>query len=94
MGCHQVVPAEQTARRSKGQRPPCPQWHLLGVAVRSALAGTCRTVLVRTPPATIAFVRRQRAGVWGKIMDALAGAHDVAVQMIDMSIVRVHQHGR
>ena len=39
------------------------------------------------------FVRWQRAGVWGKIMDALAGAHDVAVQMIDMSIVRVHQHG-
>jgi transposase len=26
-------------------------------------------------------------------MDALASAHDVAVQMIDTSIVRVHQHG-
>jgi hypothetical protein len=26
-------------------------------------------------------------------MSALAGAHDVAVQMIDTSIVRVHQHG-
>ena len=26
-------------------------------------------------------------------MDALAGAHDAAVQMIDTSIVRVHQHG-
>jgi hypothetical protein len=25
-------------------------------------------------------------------MDALAGAHDGAVQMIDTSIVRVHQH--
>jgi IS5 family transposase len=26
-------------------------------------------------------------------MDALAAAHDVAVQMIDTSIVRLHQHG-
>lgn len=39
------------------------------------------------------FVRWRRAGVWGKIMDALARAHDAAVQMIDTSIVRMHQHG-
>jgi hypothetical protein len=26
-------------------------------------------------------------------MDALAAGHDAAVQMIDTSIVRVHQHG-
>jgi transposase len=39
------------------------------------------------------FVRWRRAGVWGKIMNVLAGAHDAAVQMIDTSIVRVHQHG-
>ena len=26
-------------------------------------------------------------------MDALAAAHDAAVQMIDTSMVRVHQHG-
>jgi hypothetical protein len=26
-------------------------------------------------------------------MDALAAVHDAAVQMIDTSIVRVHQHG-
>jgi hypothetical protein len=26
-------------------------------------------------------------------MEALAAAHDAAVQMIDTSIVRVHQHG-
>jgi transposase len=38
------------------------------------------------------FVRWRRAGVWAKIMSALAGAHDAAVQMIDTSIVRVHQH--
>src|SRR5262249_29919343 len=39
------------------------------------------------------FVRWRRAGVWGKIMNALAGAHDANVQMIDTSIVRVHRHG-
>jgi transposase len=37
------------------------------------------------------FVRWRRAGVWDKIMNALARAHDAAVQMIDTSIVRVHQ---
>src|SRR5215469_7150189 len=30
---------------------------------------------------------------WAKLMSALAVAHDAAVQMIDTSIVRVHQHG-
>jgi transposase len=39
------------------------------------------------------FVRWRRAGVWTKIMNALADAHDPAVQMIDTSVVRVHQHG-
>jgi transposase len=39
------------------------------------------------------FVRWRRAGVWGKIMNALARDRDAAVQMIDTSIVRVHQHG-
>ena len=39
------------------------------------------------------FVRWRRAGVWDRIMDALAAAHDTAVQMIDTSVVRVHQHG-
>ena len=38
------------------------------------------------------FVRWRRAGVWSRIMNALAAAHDAAVQMIDTSIVRVHQH--
>jgi transposase len=39
------------------------------------------------------FVRWRRAGVWNRIIDALAASHDTAVQMIDTSIVRVHQHG-
>ena len=39
------------------------------------------------------FVRWRKADVWAHIMDALATAHDVAVQMIDTSFVRLHQHG-
>jgi transposase len=39
------------------------------------------------------FVRWRRAGIWDRIMDSLTSAHDAAVQMIDTSIVRVHQHG-
>src|SRR4030088_2005579 len=39
------------------------------------------------PPTTCynRFVRWRRAGVWDRIMEALAAAHDAAVQMIDTS---------
>ena len=46
-----------------------------------------------TRPATIGLFASDGARVWAKIMTALASAHDAAVQMIDTSIVRVHQHG-
>jgi len=36
------------------------------------------------------FVRWRQAGVWDRIMDALAAGHDAAVRMIDTSVVRVH----
>ena len=39
------------------------------------------------------FVRWRRAGVWDRIMNSLSLAHDAGVQMIDTSVVRVHQHG-
>ena len=38
------------------------------------------------------FVRWRRAGIWDSIMQALTAAQDAAVQMIDTSMVRVHQH--
>src|SRR5436190_3984580 len=38
------------------------------------------------------FVRWRRAGIWDSIMQVLAAAQDAAVQMIDTSMVRVHQH--
>ena len=37
------------------------------------------------------FNRWRKAGIWDKLMDAIIGAHDGKVQMIDSSIVRVHQ---
>jgi transposase len=38
------------------------------------------------------FNRWLKAGVWERLMDAVSKAHDGNVQMIDSSIVRVHQH--
>jgi hypothetical protein len=39
------------------------------------------------------FVRWRQAGICEHIMEALATGHDAAVQMIDTTVVRVHQHG-
>jgi transposase len=39
------------------------------------------------------FVRWRVAGIWDFIMETLSKAYDGSVQMIDTSIVRVHQHG-
>jgi transposase len=38
------------------------------------------------------FNRWRKAGIWDRLMDAIVHAHDGKVQMIDSSIVRVHQH--
>ena len=38
------------------------------------------------------FNRWRKAGVWDRIMDAITAAYDGRVQMIDTSVVRVHQH--
>lgn len=47
------------------------------------------------PPTTIynGFNRWRKAGVWDRLMDAITKAHDGKVQMIDTSVVRVHQQG-
>jgi transposase len=37
------------------------------------------------------FVRWRKAGVWGRLMDAITIAHDGDIQMIDSTSVRVHQ---
>ena len=38
------------------------------------------------------FNRWRKAGIWDRLMDAVTKAHDGKVQMIDSSVVRVHQH--
>jgi transposase len=38
------------------------------------------------------FNRWRKAGVWDRLMDTVTKAHGGEVQMIDSSIVRVHQH--
>ena len=38
------------------------------------------------------FNRWRKAGIWDRLMDAIVKAHDGKFQMIDSSIVRVHQH--
>jgi transposase len=47
------------------------------------------------PPTTIynRFTRWRKAGVWDRLMDEITKLYDGDVQMIDTSIVRVHQHG-
>ena len=47
------------------------------------------------PPTTIynRFNRWRKAGVWDRLMDAITKAYDGNVQMIDTSVVRVHQQG-
>jgi transposase len=47
------------------------------------------------PPTTIynRFNRWRKAGVWDRLMDVITKAYDGDVQMIDTSVVRVHQHG-
>jgi transposase len=37
------------------------------------------------------FNRWRKAGVWDRLMDAIVAAHEGDVQMIDTSVVRVHQ---
>ena len=81
--------AEQAARRTAGERLPCPQRHLLDAAVRRAAARSARELWAIYD--LLQSLRSwRRAGVWGGIMNALAATHDAAVQMIDTSIVRVH----
>ena len=38
------------------------------------------------------FVRWRKAGVWDKLLAAVSEAYNGKIQMIDSSVVRVHQH--
>jgi len=92
MDCHKVDAAQQAAWRAADERPPCPQWHLLGLAIWSKWGDLLEEFGLYTICYN-RFVRWRRAGVRSRIIDALAAAHDAAVQTIDTSIMRVDQHG-
>src|SRR5262249_5914504 len=51
----------------------------------------CQSGMARALPATTAFVRWRKAGVWGRMMDAITAAHHGDIQMIDSTSVRAHQ---
>jgi len=38
------------------------------------------------------FVRWRKAGIWDRILSSVSDAYDGRVQMIDSTVVRVHQH--
>jgi hypothetical protein len=60
---------------------------------QALLGGICRGDLCPGRLATIASFGGGRAGVWDRMMDALAAGHDAAAQMINTSVARVHPHG-
>src|SRR6478672_4127569 len=93
MDRHQAVTAEQAPWCAACERPARPQWHLLGFAVRCAMARSAGEFWAAHDLLYNRFVRWRKANVWDRIMNALSADHDAAVQMIDTSIVRVHQHG-
>src|SRR5260221_12867059 len=89
MGCHQAVPSEQAARH-----PRVDDRRVLNGIFWVLRSGAPWRDLPETygPRSTCynRFVRWRQAGVWDRIMDALAAGHDTAVQMIDTSVVRVY----
>ena len=89
---YQTDAPEQTARRAACERPACPQRHLLGSSLGRAEARS--TGKLWTTYDLLQSLRSLAAAVvWDRIIEALAAAHDATVQMIDTSVVRVHQHG-
>ena len=63
-----------------------------GSSVQVRHGATCQKSMVPAPPVTIAsFGGGLASGTRSWI--SLAAGHDAAVQMIDTSVVRVHQHG-
>src|SRR4030095_2151734 len=82
----------------KGRPGPQPRQHLRvmnGIFWVLRTGAPWRDLPERYGPYTTAynrFNRWRKAGIWDRLMDAVVKAHDGKVQMIDSSIVRVHQH--
>src|SRR4030095_11648898 len=82
----------------KGRPGPQPRQHLRvlnGIFWVLRTGAPWRDLPERYGPYTSAYTRFNRwrkAGIWDRLMDSIVKAYDGKVQMIDSSIVRVHQH--
>jgi hypothetical protein len=89
---HSALASEQAAGCATGRRPQGAERHLLADQDRFAWADIPK----RYGPATTCsnrFRRWAKIGVWDRIFDAVSAAYDGALQMVDSSSIRVHQHG-
>jgi transposase len=88
-----IEPLLPTGRR--GRKPGKNRRVLNGIFWVLRTGAPWRDLPERYGPYTTAynrFNRWRKAGIWDRLMDAVVKAHDGKVQMIDSSIVRVHQH--
>jgi len=88
-----IEPLLPTKRR--GVKPKKSRRVLSGIFWVLRTGAPWRDMPERYGPYTTAynrFNRWRKAGIWDRLMDAIVQAHDGNVQMIDSSIVRVHQH--
>jgi transposase len=81
MGCHQA----DAANKPRGVPRVNDRRVLNGIFWVLRSGGPWRDLPENFGPYTTCYNRfvRWRAGVWARIMSALAGAHDATVQMID-----------
>jgi len=92
MVCHPASSSEQAAGRAAGRRPAGPERGIFWVLRSGA---PWRDLPERYGPYTTCynrFNRWRKAGHWDRLMDAITQVYDGDIQMIDSSIVRVHQH--
>jgi transposase len=88
-----IVPLLPKGRR--GRKPQNNRRVLNGIFWVLRAGAPWRDLPERYGPYTTAynrFNRWRKAGIWDRLMDAVVKTHDGKVQMIDSSIVRVHQH--
>ena len=82
MDCHLTVASERAARGARGPTTDVSSTASSGYCGQAHHGAICRTALGLTRPATSGSFAGKR----------LASGLDGSVQMIDTSIVRVHQH--
>jgi transposase len=82
-------------KRRRGPKPKKNRRVLNGIFWVLRTGAPWRDLPSRYGPYTTAynrFNRWRKAGIWDRLMDAVTKAHNGNVQMIDSSMVRVHQH--